>query len=109
MKNIRVLAWTALAATILLTGVVLLAQASRPGDTMQLWEYRTEIMRERGLPPETRTEGRRGAGPADAMLNGLGGAGWELVAVTRREVRVDDTIQTETMFTLKRSMRSVNR
>ena len=109
MKNIRVLAWTALAATILLTGVVLLAQASRPGDTMQLWEYRTEITRERGLPPESRTEGRRGTGPADAMLNGLGSAGWELVAVTRREVRVDDTIQTETMFTLKRSMRSVNR
>ncbi len=109
MKNTRVLAWAALAATILLTGVVLLAQASRPGDTMQLWEYRTEITRERGLPPESRPESRRGAGPADAMLNGLGREGWELVAVTRREVRVDDTIQTETLFALKRSTRSINR
>ena len=109
MKNIRVLALAALAATILLTGVVVLAQATRPGDTMQLWEYRTEITRERGLPPESRSESRRGAGAADAMLNGLGREGWELVAVTRREVRVDDTIQTETLFALKRATRSVNR
>ena len=72
---------------ILLGGVAILAQATRPGDTMQLWEYRTEVTRERG------------GGPApDAMLNARGGEGWELAAVTRREVRVDDTIKTETLY-----------
>ena len=99
------MALVALAAVTLLGGIAVAAQALRPGDTLQLWEYRTEITRERGMPSES----RRGAGAADAMLNGLGREGWELVAVTRREVRVDDTIQTETLFALKRSTRSVNR
>ena len=99
------MALVALAAVTLLGGIAVAAQALRPGDTLQLWEYRTEITRERGTPPES----RRGAGSADAMLNGLSREGWELVAVTRREVRVDDTTQTETLFALKRSTRSVNR
>jgi hypothetical protein len=43
------------------------------------------------------------------MLNAWGGEGWELVAVTRREVRVDDTIQTETLYAFKRPTRLVNR
>jgi len=43
------------------------------------------------------------------MLNSRGREGWELVAVTRREIRVDDTLQTETLYAFKRSTRSVNR
>ena len=77
---------------------------------MQLWEYRTEVTRDRGVPPESRAETRRSAGSAaDAMLNGWGDEGWELVGVTRREVRVDDTIQTETLYAFKRPTRVVNR
>lgn len=90
------------AATLLLGAVGLFAQTQtqRPGDTLQLWDYRTEI---------TRVETRRDTGTADSMLNSLGQQGWELVAVTRREVRVDDTLQTETLYTLKRPSRTVNR
>jgi hypothetical protein len=97
MMSTRALAVTAFVAMILLGGVAILAQATRPGDTMQLWEYRTEVARDRGGPA------------ADAMLNARGGEGWELVAVTRREVRVDDTIQTETLYALKRPTRVVSR
>ena len=106
----RALALMSCAVLILLGGVAMLAQATRPGDTRQLWEYRTEVTRDRGVPPESRGEPRRGGGPAvDAMLNGWGGQGWELVAVTRREVRVDDMIQTETLYAFKRPTRLVNR
>jgi hypothetical protein len=110
MMSTRALALMSFVAIILLGGVAILAQATRPGDTMQLWEYRTEVTRDRGVPPESRGEPRRGGGPAaDAMLNGWGGQGWELVAVTRREVRVDETIQTETLYAFKRPTRLVNR
>ncbi len=101
----RALALTAFVAMILLGGVAMFAQATRPGDTMQLWEYRTEMTRERGGPSES----RGGGSAADAMLNARGGEGWELAAVTRREVRVDDTIQTETLYAFKRPTRMVNR
>ena len=106
----RALALTAFVAMILLGGVAILAQATRPGDTMQLWEYRTEVTRDRGVPPESRGEPRRSGGSAaDSMLNTWGHEGWELVAVTRREVRMDDTIQTETLYAFKRLTRVVNR
>jgi len=106
----RALALMSCAVLILLGGVAMLAQATRPGDTRQLWEYRTEVTRDRGVPPESRGEARRAGVPAaDAMLNAWGGEGWELVAVTRREVRVDDTIQTETLYAFKRPTRLVNR
>jgi hypothetical protein len=110
MMSTRALALTAFVAMILLGGVAILAQATRPGDTRQLWEYRTEVTRDRGVPPESRGEPRRGGGSAaEAMLNAWGGEGWELVAVTRREVRVDDSIQTETLYAFKRPTRVVNR
>jgi hypothetical protein len=111
MMSTRALALMSVVAVILLGGVAIFAQATRPGDTMQLWEYRTEMTRDRGVTPESRGEdARRGGGPAaDAMLNRWGGEGWELVAVTRREVRVDDTIQTETLYAFKRPTRVVNR
>ena len=97
----RTLALTAFVAIILLGGVARLAQPTRPGDTMQLWEFRTEVTRDRGVTA--------GGPAADAMLKAKGGEGWELVAVTRREVRVDDTIQTETLYAFKRPTRLVNR
>jgi hypothetical protein len=96
----RALAIVFVAVTLLFSVVGIFAQSPRPGDTMQLWDYRTEV---------TRTETRREAGTADGMLNSMGQQGWELVAVTRREVRVDDTLQTETVFTFKRPGRTVNR
>ena len=106
----RALALMSVVAVILLGGVAIFAQATRPGDTMQLWEYRTEVTRDRGVTPESRGEARRAGVPAaDAMLNAWGGEGWELVAVTRREVRVDDTMQTETLYAFKRPTRVVNR
>jgi len=39
----------------------------------------------------------------------LGQQGLELVAMTRREVRVDDALMTETIYTFKRQGRTVNR
>lgn len=91
-------------------GAALLAQATRPGETMQLWEYHTHLTRERGVAAESRTDARRGAtSTADAVLNSWGQEGWELVGVTRREVRVDDTIQAETLYAFKRPLRVVNR
>jgi hypothetical protein len=102
----RVFVLIALVATVVVGGVGMIAQTRRPGDTLQLWEYRTEITRERAALPEP----RRGGGSAlDATLNSWGNEGRELVAVTRREVRVDDTIQTETLYAFKRPTRSVNR
>ena len=101
-----------LAILILGAMAILGAQATRPGETMQLWEYHTEIVR--GPGPGTqdqRGESRRGGGGlvSDSMLNSWGRDGWELVGFTRREIRVDDALQTETAYTFKRSTRSVNR
>jgi hypothetical protein len=89
-----------LVAVVVLGAVASMAQAPRPGDTLQLWDYRTEVVR---------TETRREAGGADGMLNGLGQQGWELVAVTRREIRIEDTLQTESVYTFKRPGRVINR
>lgn len=96
----RVLALMFAVGTLLLGVVAIKAQTQRPGDTLQLWDYHTEI---------TRMETRRDTGNPDVMLNGLGQQGWELIAVTRREVRVDDALHTETLYTLKRPSRTVNR
>ena len=82
----------------------LTAQATRPGDTLQLWEYRTEITRGPASP-----DSRRSSSSDAGMLNSLGGDGWELVAVTRREIRVDDLLQTEASYTFKRPTRTRNR
>jgi hypothetical protein len=98
--NTRALAVIAVVATLGLGGAGIFAQAVRPGDTQQLWEYRTEVMR---------VETRREAGTPDQMLNSLGHQGWELVAMTRREVRIEDTLQTETVYTFKRMNRAVSR
>ena len=106
----RVRAVAGVLTALLLGAVAITAQTSRPGETIQLWEYRTEITRERGVPPETRAaDSRRDGNPTDSMLNSRGREGWELVAVTRREIRVEDTLQTETLYTFKRATRSVNR
>lgn len=96
----RALALAFVIASLLLGTVGILAQTTRPGDTLQLWEYQTEI---------TRVETRRDAGTADAMLNAHGQQGWELVGMTRREIRVDDSLMTETIYTFKRPSRLVNR
>jgi hypothetical protein len=96
----RALAPLFIIATLLLGAVGIVAQTPRPGDTLQLWEYRTEV---------ARVETRRDTASPDAMLNAHGHEGWELVAMTRREVRVDDVLMTETIFTFKRAGRSVNR
>ncbi len=96
----RTLASVVLFGILILAAVANMAQTLRPGDTMQLWEYRTEAIR---------AETRRDTTPADAMLNARGQQGWELVAMTRREVRVDDTLHTETIYTFKRLARTVNR
>jgi len=89
-----------LVAVLILSAAASMAQTPRPGDTLQLWEYRTEAVR---------IEARRDTATADSMLNGLGQQGWELVAVTRREIRIDDALQTETLYLLKRPGRVVNR
>jgi hypothetical protein len=96
----RALAIMFVVGTLVLGAGGILAQTQRPGDTLQLWDYHTEI---------TRMETRRDTGNPDTMLNGLGQQGWELVAITRREVRVDDTLHTETLYTFKRPSRTVNR
>ena len=100
----RVLALISLLALLVVGGAALVAQTRTPGDTLQLWEYRTEITRERAVLTEPRREP-----PADTMLNTRGSEGWELVGVTRRDIRVDDTIQIETLYAFKRPTRSVNR
>ena len=48
-------------------------------------------------------------GTRNVILNGLGQQGWELVGMTRREIRVDDALMTETIYTFKRPSRTVNR
>ena len=89
---------------------VLRAQVIRPGDTMQLWEYHTEIVRTQGAGAMERTEApRRGPGSSDAMLNSWGSDGWELVGVSRREIRVENVMHTETLYAFKRPTRSLNR
>ena len=99
-----------LAVMFFAAAAMLAAQVTRPGDTMQLWEYHTEIVRGQGPSLDQRAEsGRRGAASADAMMNSLGRDGWELVGLTRREIRVDDLMQTETTYAFKRPTRSVNR
>jgi hypothetical protein len=99
-----------LAVSFLAAAAVLAAQVTRPGDTRQLWEYHTEIVRGQGPSLDQRAEsGRRVAASADVMLNSLGREGWELVGLTRREIRVDDVMHTETTYALKRPLRLVNR
>jgi hypothetical protein len=89
---------------------MLRAQVIRPGGTLQLWEYHTEIVRSQGTGAMERGEGpRRGTGSPDAVLNSLGSDGWELVGVQRREIRVENVMQTETMYAFKRPTRSINR
>jgi len=90
-----------LVVTVLALGAVgIAAQTQRPGDTIQLWDYHTEI---------SRVETRRETGNPDIILNALGQQGWELVGMTRREMRVDDALMTETIYTFKRPGRTVNR
>jgi hypothetical protein len=110
MMNRRALVLVALVTAFGLGGVAMVAQTTRPGETLQLWEYGTEVTRDRTVPAEARGEARRGGATAtDAMLNKWGVEGWELVAVTRRDIRIDDTIQTETLYAFKRPSRTVNR
>jgi hypothetical protein len=94
-----------IAVLLLSAAAFLTAQATRPGDTLQLWEYRTEVVR----GPALRGASERGSAGSDSMLSSLGGDGWDLVAVTRREVRVEDVMQTETLYAFKRPTRTVNR
>ena len=97
----------ALATLVLFAGLILgmaalgaQTQTQRPGDTLQLWEYRTEV---------SRVETRLDTKSPDMMLNAHGREGWELVAMSRREIRLEDTLQTETIYTFKRPSRVVNR
>ncbi len=96
----RALALMLVVAVLVVGAVGIVAQTQRPGDTLQLWEYHTEI---------ARIETRRETGNPDVILNGLGQQGWELVGMTRREIRVDDSLMTETIYTFKRPGRTVNR
>ena len=82
-----------LAAAAMIAGAVLIrAQVTQPGPTYPLWEYRTETSR--GTGNQDLSEG---------ALNAFGREGWELTALTRREVRVQDLMQTETIYVFKRS------
>jgi hypothetical protein len=95
-------------AVFLAAVAVLAAQVTRPGDTMERWEYQTDVVRGPGPgTPEPRGDARRGAG--DALLDSRGREGWELVGIARREIRVDDGLQTETFYAFKRPTRPVNR
>ena len=96
----RALALMLVVTVFVLGAVGIVAQTQRPGDTLQLWDYHTEI---------SRVETRRETGSPDVILNGLGQQGWELVGMTRREMRVDDALLTETIYTFKRPSRTVNR
>lgn len=82
-----------LAVVAVIAGAVAIrAQVDRPGPTYPLWEYHTETGR--GIGNQEMSE---------AALNNLGRQGWELTALTRREIRVQDTMQTETVYVFKRS------
>lgn len=109
--NGKVLGMFAAAGLVLLCAAgILRAQVTRPGDTMQLWEYHTEVVRSPATGTlDQRAEPRRSPGSSDSMLNSWGRDGWELVGVARREIRVDDVMQTETLYAFKRPTRSVNR
>ena len=96
----RALALMLVVTVCVLGAVGIVAQTQRPGDTLQLWDYHTEI---------SRIETRRETGSPDVILNGLGQQGWELVGMTRREMRIDDALMTETIYTFKRPSRTVNR
>ncbi len=86
-------------ALSIVAGVALVrAQVSQPGPTYPLWEYRTETSR--GIGTQELSE---------SVLNGLGREGWELTALTRREIRVQDTMQTETVYVFKRSRADARR
>src|SRR6185503_17727421 len=89
----RALALMLVVTVFVLGAVGIVAQTQRPGDTLQLWDYHTEI---------SRIETRRETGSPDVILNGLGQQGWELVGMTRREMRIDDALMTETIYTFKR-------
>jgi hypothetical protein len=106
MMSTRVIGLIAIVSTVLLGGAGILAQNRVPGDTLQLWEYRTELTRDRTTAA---SEGRRNGSTADGVLNARGAEGWELVGVTWRDVRIENSIQTETMYVFKRPTRSVNR
>jgi hypothetical protein len=81
------------AAVVVMAGFALArAQVREPGPTYPLWEYRTEIIR--GPTNQELSEG---------TLNSLGRDGWELAALTRREIRVQDLMQVETAYVFKRS------
>jgi hypothetical protein len=88
-----------LAVALVVAGAVLIrAQVITPGPTYPLWEYRTETT--------------RGPGQQDvsaSMLDGFGRDGWELTTLTRREVRVQDVMQTETIYVFKRSRADARR
>lgn len=88
----RAVLFVVAAAVLLGTLGVLRAQVSQPGPTYPLWEYRTEVSR--GTGTQELSEG---------ALNALGRDGWELAALTRREIRVQDLMQTETIYVFKRS------
>jgi hypothetical protein len=107
----KTLSLSATLAILFLAAIAMLrAQVTRPGETMQLWEYHTEIVRGPGPgTPDPRSEARRAPGPSDSMLNSWGRDGWELVGFTRREIRVDDGMQTETAYAFKRPTGTVNR
>ena len=87
-RFVLVLAFAAMVAG----AVIARAQVVRPGPTYPLWEYRTETTR--GIGTQELSE---------SALNGLGREGWELIALTRREIRVQDTMQTEAVYVFKRS------
>lgn len=107
----KTLSLSAMLAILFLGAMAMLkAQVTHPGDTMQLWEYHTEFVRSQGTGAMERGEAaRRGPASPDAMLNSWGRDGWELVGVSRREIRVEAVMQTETLYAFKRPTRSVNR
>ncbi|HEX6972949.1 MAG TPA: hypothetical protein VF147_01025 [Vicinamibacterales bacterium] len=87
------------AALVTIAGAVFVrAQVDRPGPTYPLWEYRTELLRGPGMQDMS-----------EATLNDMGRQGWELTALTRREIRVQDSMQTETVYVFKRSKMDARR
>ena len=88
----------AIAVVAVVAGVVASGQVDRPGPTYQLWEYHTESARGPGNQEMP-----------ESALNTLGRQGWELTALTRREIRVQDSMQTETVYVFKRSRADARR